>query len=278
MSQYLIVSDNFMKITAILISLCTFFSCNNRQSDNQAIGKVDLQSKQDIINQKVKQTIFGEDSEFQYTDFHDLKSSKYYDRVFAGNLKLTTGRVVCTDPIYRELGLPQSWTVSPGNYPVYLYVGLEDDIAGEIAYAEVIFKDEVPLYWEFSLIPETMLTNSFEKKMNGMFPVENGLGSFSDYETWKKYDQEINDFYNSNKNGNYYTDILEKQFKGTIGESSREKDWVDYKPKHANGNIIMFSSGGIDGLYPRYVGYDKNGYVIKLIADFIQVTYSYDLK
>jgi hypothetical protein len=30
--------------------------------------------------------------------------------------------------------------------------------------------------------------------MNGMFPVENGLGCFADYETWKLYNQEIADF------------------------------------------------------------------------------------
>lgn len=259
-----------------MTSFWTFFSCNNRQSDERVMEKMDLQSNQDITKQKVKQIIFGEESEFRYTDFYDLKNNKYYDRIFAGNLKLTTGKVVCTDPMYRELGLPQSWAVNPGDYPVYLYIGLEDDVVGEITYAELVFKDEIPSYWEFSLIPETMLTNNFEKKMNGMFPVENGLGSFSDYETWKIYNQEIADFYSSNKDGNYYTAILERQFRstGTLPESSREKDWVDYKPKKANGNIIMFSSGGSDGLYPRYVGYDKNGSVIKLIADFIQVTYT----
>jgi hypothetical protein len=35
----------------------------------------------------------------------------------------------------------------------------------------------------------------------------------------------------------------------------------------------MFGSGWGDGLYPRYVGFDKNGKVVKLIVDFIQVTY-----
>jgi hypothetical protein len=56
---------NYMKITATLI-LITFFSCNNRQSDNHLTEKINLQSKQDRIEQKVKQTIFGEESEFNY--------------------------------------------------------------------------------------------------------------------------------------------------------------------------------------------------------------------
>ena len=35
----------------------------------------------------------------------------------------------------------------------------------------------------------------------------------------------------------------------------------------------MFGSGWGDGIYPRYVGFDKNGQVVKLIVDFIQLDY-----
>lgn len=35
------------------------------------------------------------------------------------------------------------------------------------------------------------------------------------------------------------------------------KDWINYKPTKAEGNIFMFASGNGDGLYPRHVGYDK---------------------
>ena len=232
-----------------------------------------LKSKQDVINKKVKQKIFEEETEFDYSDFYDLKSNKSYDRFFAGKLKLTTGHIVCTDPMYRELGFPQSWTVASGDYPVYLYIGLIDDFKGRIAYAELNIKDEIPIYWEFSLIAENILSDDFEKKMNGMYPVENGLSSFSDFETFKLYNQEINDFYNLNKDGNYYNDILEKHFKENAKNppSSRGEDWINYKPSNANGNIIMFASGLGDGLYPRYVGYDKSGKIIKLITDFIQL-------
>ena len=229
----------------------------------------------DTKNKKVKQTIFNEVTEFDFTDFENLKANKFYDRFFAGNLKLPSGQVVLTDPLYRKLGHPQSWSALPGDYPVYLYIGLEDDFRGRVAYAELNFKDEVPVTWEFSLISEKLLANDFEKKMNGMFPVENGLGSFSDYTTWNLYNQEIADFYAANKEGNYYNDILEKYFKvnANIPECSRGEDWIDYTPTNSSGNIIMFGSGWGDGLYPRYVGFDKNGKVVKLIVDFIQVTY-----
>ena len=229
------------------------------------------QIEQDTTNKKVKQTIFNEVTEFDYSDFENLKANDSYDRFFAGNLKLQSGQVVCTDPMYRELGLPQSWAVAPGNYQVYLYIGLDDDFGGRVAYAELNFKDEIPVSWELSLISETLLADDFKKKMNGVFPVENGLGSFSDFETWKLYNQEIADFYNKKKDGNYYNEVLESHFKANSNTpaSSRGEDWINYTPTNSNANIIMFGSGCGDGLYPRYVGFDKNKQVVKLIVDFI---------
>ena len=228
----------------------------------------------DAVNKRVRQTVFNEVTEFDYTDFYDLSANKSYDRFFAGNLKLPSGQVVCTDPLYRELGLPQSWTIMPGEYPVYLYIGLDDDFAGRVAYAELSFRDEIPASWELSLIAEKLLEDDFAKGMNGLFPVENGLGSFSDYQTWKLYNKEIDDFYLENQEGNYYIDVLEQHFKSNVNtpESSRGEDWINYTPANAKTNIIMFGSGLGDGLYPRYAGFDKNRQVIKLIVDFIQLT------
>jgi hypothetical protein len=261
-----------------MASIWTFLSCGNKRTNTQTDMNVSLQSQQDTTNKKVKQKIFDEETGFDHSDFYDLKNNKSYDRFFAGNLKLPTGQVVCADPMYRELGLPQSWTTKPGEYPVYLYIGLDDDFGGRVAYAELSIKDEIPAYWELSLIPEKLLADGFEKKMNGLYPVENGLGSFSDYETWKLFTQEIADFYKENKDGNYYNDILESHFKANaaIPASSRGEDWINYKLKKANGNIIMFGSGWGDGLYPRYVGYDKSGQAIKLVTDFIKLNEASD--
>ena len=254
-----------------MASIWTIFSCKNKPGKQGDTSQ--LQLRQDTTNKKITQHIIDEKAEFDYSDFHDLKHNKFYDRFFAGQIKLSTGQVVCTDPMYRELALPQSWTVDKGQYPVYLYIGLEDDFAGRVAYAELVIKDEIPKYWEMSLISDKLLKDSFERKMNGMYPVENGLSCFSDFETFKIYEQEIKDFYQLHKDGNYYNDILEKHFKenSSISKSSRGEDWINYKPAKANGNIIMFGSGYGDGLYPRYVGYDKDGQVVKLVTDFIQL-------
>jgi len=222
----------------------------------------------------VKQTIFGEEVTFNFSDFEDLSTNKFYDRFEIGLLSIPSGQVVCTDPMYRKLGLPQSWIVKPGNYPVNIYIGLEGDFQGRIAYAEIIFSESSVKEWKMSLISEDLLQDEFEKKMNGMYPVENGLGSFSDYSTWKNYCHKIKNFYKEYPDGNFYNDELDALFKanGNTPKSSRGEDWINYKINDSE-NIIMFGSGWGDGLYPRYMGIDENENPVKLITDFIQLVH-----
>ena len=68
--------------------------------------------------------------------------------------------------------------------------------------------------------------------------------------------------------------VLEKYFKENANtlQSSRGEDWINYTPPNSDSNIIMFGSGYGDGIYPRYVGFDKNKQVVKFIVDFIQLT------
>ncbi len=256
----------------LLIAFFGLFGCN-RIAKEQSQQEIQTQQNS-ILNKTVNQTIFGEKVAFNFSDFEDLNNNKYYDRFEIGKLNVPTGEIVCTDPIYRELGLPQSWSVSPGKYPVSIYIGLEEDFEGEVAYAEIVFSSNKVSEWKMSLISENLLQDDFEKKMNGMYPVENGLGSFSDYATWKKYCQKIEGFYKKNPEGNFYNDELGRLFKANANMpmSSRGEDWVNYKIDDSD-NIIMFGSGWGDGLYSRYVGYDDNAKPVKLITDFIQIQY-----
>ena len=229
---------------------------------------------QDKEQKRVKQHIFDEVAEFSYQDFEDLKTNKSYDRFEVGNLEVPSGKIVCTDPMYRALGFPQSWEVARGNYPVNIYIGLEDDFVGRVAYAELVFSEEAIESWQFSLIEESLLKDDFEKKMNGMYPVENGLGSFSDYDVWKEYTAYFSQYQKKSKEANFYTDILDEQFRANNGipKSSRGNDWVNYKLESGKGNVIMFGSGWGDGLYARYVAFDKQGNPVKLITDFIRIS------
>lgn len=229
------------------------------------------------INKSVDQIIFGETVTFNYSDFENLGANTSYDRYEIGNLYVSSGKIVCADPLYRALGFPQNWSVKPELYPVCIYIGMEADFKGRIAYAEVVFSKKESVRWEMSLIDDGYLEDEFDKKINGLYPVENGLGSFSDFATWDKYNQKIKDFYNTNAEGNFYTAVLEPLFKqsANIPNSSRGEDWANFLvDEKTTENIILFGSGGGDGLYPRYVAYDKDNQIVKLITDFIQLEYA----
>ena len=222
----------------------------------------------------VNQVISGENVTFNYSDFETLKTNTNYDSFTIGNLYLPTGEVVCTDPMYRTLGFPQNWIVQPGNYPVSIYIGLKNDFKGRVAYAEILFSSNEITKWEMSLIDERYLADDMERKINGMYPVENGLSSFCDFSTWKKYDKKIKDFYKENPEGNFYNDILDPLFKQNDGipASSRGEDWLNYSINDPE-NIILMGSGWGDGLYPRYVAFDNENKPVKMITDFIQIQY-----
>ena len=257
-----------------MAALWTSWSCKDKHNNQHpTTNSLVLRSKQDTIKKKVSQQIFDEVVTFGYSDFRDLQHNKSYDRFLAGQLILPTGRVICTDPLYQELALPQSWAVNKGEYPVYLYVGLNGNFAGRIAYAELALRDEPAVYWELSLIDDKLLADNFEKKINGMYPVEGGLSCFADVETFRIFEEEVKDYSKLHKDGNYYSDVLARHFKenADLPKSSRGEDWTDYKPAKAHGNLIMFGSGWGDGLYPRYVGYNKQGEVVALVTDFIQL-------
>jgi hypothetical protein len=254
----------------LITSIWALFSCKTKNKEKELV----YDSVQDDNHTIVRQKIADEEVVFDFLDFNDLKNNKYYDRFLVGQLNLTTGKVVCTDPMYRALGLPQDWIVPKGKYPVCIYIGLEDDFEGRVAYAELVIKDEIPTFWRLSLINETFLTDTLEKKINGMYPVESGLSCFADYETFQLYDKDVRDYHQNDTSHNYYNDKLEKLFRANkdVPKSSRGEDWLNYKLANSDRNIIMFGSGYGDGLYPRYVGYDDKGNVVKLVTDFVQIS------
>ncbi|MES2702809.1 MAG: DUF4241 domain-containing protein [Bacteroidota bacterium] len=230
-----------------------------------------LISEQHAESKTVTHIIEGEATTFCYAGFQNLKANSKYDRFFAGQLILPTGFVVCTDPLMAAVALPQSWRVEPGEYPVYLYIAIEGDEVGRVCYAELAFRDAVPDFWELSLISDKLLKEAFDRKMNGMYPVDAGLSCFADLDTFRLHKRAMEEFEQRNKDGNFYTDVLEAYFEANANtpESSRGQDWANYKPAMAAGNVIMFGSGWGDGYYPRYVGYNSKGNVVKMVTEFI---------
>lgn len=266
-----------MKIQLILLVIMGLFSglfsCKSPKTAASSGKSALVAAIQNPKSKSVIQTIAGKTTEFHYGDFENLPSNKAYDAFEADILTISSGKIVCTDPLYRLLGFPQNWTVAKGNYPVTLYIALSGDFAGRVAYAELTFSQQPVDSWELSLLDETFLTDSSDKELNGYYPVENGLGCFADADIWKRYDHQVTLYQQQSEPANFYKDVLAPLFEKNkhTPASSRGEDWANYTPPGGRGNIIMFGSGYGDGFYPRYVGFDRNHNPVKLITDFIQL-------
>lgn len=248
--------------------LTRFFGRNTDKKVNNKFSSIEGET--DLPG---KQKRYGEVSEANFLELENLSTNRAYHKFEIGKLKVLSGKIVCADPLHRELGFPQIWEVEKGEYPVNIYISLDGEFQGRVAYAELIFSSNRIKSWKLSLIDEYYLKDDFEKELNGMYPVENGLSSFSDFETWKHYDKYVSEYQKQSKELNFYMDILEPLFKANDGipKSSRGEDWLNYHIEHYEGNIIMFGSGWGDGLYSRYIGVDENDQPVKFITDFIQL-------
>jgi Protein of unknown function (DUF4241) len=224
-----------------------------------------------MINEQI---INGEIVEIDYTDFHDLKANKKYQKYEIGLISITTGEIAITDPQSLSHPYPLSKKVQLGKYPVSLYYTQTNVFWGyKTAYATIDFLDEIAHTFEFALIDYELLEHPVDKTINGMFPVDSGLLSFSDYQSLEEYISFTNDFLEENEDGNIYEVFLEKHFKMNGNKpkgSSITGDWVNFSvPNSDNKEIFMFSTGLGDGLYPAYWGLNKANEITSLIIDFL---------
>ena len=226
--------------------------------------------KQQAPTYKTEQIIEGEKVEIDYTDFRDIRNNSKYEEFEVGSIAVKDNRIVVTDPLLCYNPYPLEKRVPNGNYNVYLYF-VKTPMGYRTAYAMINFIDSVPALWEYALVDREYL-NAEEKKLNGLFPVDAGLLSLSSGLAYARYSEMYDLYLEQNPDGNFYDDVLAVEFKknGNNPEGSFDGgDWINYSLEATQENIIMFSSGLGDGLYPAYWGLGKEGEPYKLIIDFL---------
>jgi hypothetical protein len=224
-----------------------------------------------LFGQKFKtiQIVNGKKVTINYKDFFDLRNNKQYDEFLLGKINVTSEQLVLTDPFLLYNPHPIDKKIANGQYNMFLYF-IKTNMGYRVAYAMIEFDSSNPAKWECALINDSLLENS-DKKVNGLFPVDAGLLSISDFESFKLYKDFLDKFAKEHPNGNYYDDYFSAKFakNGHKPEGTHNGgDWINY-PLKDNQNIIMFSSGLGDGLYPAYWGLDDSGRPLKLIVDLL---------
>lgn len=185
-----------------------------------------------------------------------------------GELALPTGRLVAGDPfvLWPEDAEPFTATVEPGKYPVSVSLvswldreGFPDVRQGyRVAAAKLTVRDEPAYTWEPALVPGEhvvpMLGQSFG------YRVESSTGAFFDLSAAPAVDRLAGD---DSGGGCELIDAL-----GAVGGGRGPANVTD----HESGlNVVAFSTGWGDGVYPTWVGRNSVGDAVAFVTDFFVI-------
>lgn len=181
------------------------------------------------------------------------------EKIEAGKLKLSTGRIIATDPILMYDDESYSEHVKPGAYAVYIYVGKSENRKKQTVAAEIRFNDNDIVKWEMALLKGESAKGFAHDEFMG-YEVENGLGCFMDDSVMELLDIMSED----------QLDEYEKSVRSAVksNECSCAEIIID---KKTGRNIIIFASGWNEGTFPTYYGFDKDNKLSRLVTDFMVI-------
>ncbi len=174
-----------------------------------------------------------------------------------GDLVMPTGQIFACDPflVSPEEG-PFTRTVPPGRYPVLVNVARMESYDERVAYAIVRVADTPPVRWELALLPDHDASEPGDDESFG-YGVDSGTGCLMDALAAERLAERAQDGDNQ--------DIEELMVKTYVHTWA----WVNYVLDPDTGaNVIAFSSGYGDGVYPSYWGLDDAGAAVCLVTDF----------
>lgn len=176
----------------------------------------------------------------------------------AGELVLSTGRIVACDPLVFPEAEPFTATVTPGTYAVMLAVANVSETDQRIAFAKLQLAPGDPEKWQMAVVVGQDLSTLQPNQIFG-YPVDSGTGCFMDAATSALLLERMN------TEDEYYQTIIDAMEKTYIHTWSYAD--VRPSPQHTD-NCVAFSSGWGDGLYASYFGYSAAGQIICLVTDF----------
>jgi hypothetical protein len=194
-----------------------------------------------------------------------------YERAFArhselltiGKLALPSGRVVACDPFFCSDARSFARAIPRGDYAVQIRRSTSAEWGARIGLARLLVRPNEPIA-------------SFEPAVRGpgdagRFFVESGLASYMDEATRAAFTELLATYYVENPQGNYYTDILEPEFRKSAVEQANPLtpgDWNLHRLPGTNLDVAMFACGLGDSAYQSWWGLGASGGVVALVTDF----------
>jgi hypothetical protein len=183
-----------------------------------------------------------------------------------GELALPTGRLVAADPfvLWPEDAEAFTETVAPGTYPVSVSLvswvdgdGFPDLRQGyRVAAAKVTVQDEPAYSWTPAVLPGELVPMQEEFG----YDVKSSTGAFFDLAAAPALDRLASD----DEVGN--CDLIDAL--GKVGGGRGPANVTDFE---SGLNVVAFSTGWGDGVYPTWVGRNTAGDPVAFVTDFFVI-------
>ncbi|WP_324678897.1 DUF4241 domain-containing protein [Hymenobacter sp. GOD-10R] len=198
--------------------------------------------------------ILFESSFFPNIQIQQDSITLHLDQRFLGNLPVSSGRIVATDPVALR-DTPFTTIFPHGRFPVELAIAHFDNDA-RVAFARVVFSNEPVATWQMALVNGQELLPITGETYYG-YSVDAGIALFMD----AAHIHTFNQYLSSDQSAS------EKLFINSFKlDSDSPLPGLLYA---ANGDTLAtFSTGWGDGSYATYIGLDAQNKPCRLLTDF----------
>lgn len=185
----------------------------------------------------------------------------------AGNIHLSTGKLVACDPLITS-EMPTFLTLFPvGDFPVLVHKERESNC---IAYVEIVFSEAAITDWKMATSDGQDMEELEDEEIYG-YPVESGMGCLMDLETQECLNHLEKQLFH--RKGADFMGIYEEFFhEHFFQEEGAINQYAFLEPSEENpGNIFAFETGYGEGFYASYIGFDTNNNAVKVVSEFIEI-------
>lgn len=188
------------------------------------------------------------------------KAAGVKDVMRAGEIAITSGRLVACDPMVQPERPPFERVIPPGRYAVNLFVAKEGSAIG---FAEIRLRSTALDRFEIATLAGQDAATLGEGQIFG-YPVDSGLGCFADEAALRRLqDADARRRTEGSLQGIYYDAVVREELAANGGS------WADHRPdRGAEENVVIFRSGDGDGTYATYFGLDAEGQVACVVTSF----------
>lgn len=179
--------------------------------------------------------------------------------VGAGELVITTGRLVACDPMMQPERPAFTRAVAPGSYPVHLFVAKEGAVIG---FAEVRVRSSAVARFEMATLAGQDAADLGPRESFG-YPVGAGLGCFADEVALRRLREADDRLQGAGDYTSYYDAVVRAELLANGGT------WADHRPDPGCAdNVVIFRSGDGDGNYATYFGFDAEDELACVVTSF----------